>query len=165
MMLNSYLLKKPHLAAGLTVGLAGLTALATVVLIIWPNIQTIFNLNQQIMAERESLEMLYQRGQKIRQTTAQLEKIKPSLSDLETMFIKPEDELSFVTTLETIAQQNKVNQKITLRPKEDKTIKNKDLNLQIQTTGQFNDLLDYLNDLEKMNYYLNLDLVRFTKPD
>ncbi|MFZ5390904.1 MAG: hypothetical protein ACOZAJ_01360, partial [Patescibacteria group bacterium] len=69
------------------------------------------------------------------------------------------------TTLETIAQQNKVNQKITLRPKEDKTIKNKDLNLQIQTTGQFNDLLDYLNDLEKMNYYLNLDLVRFTKPD
>ncbi|MBU1038659.1 hypothetical protein KKC17_00250 [Patescibacteria group bacterium] len=164
MMLNAYLLKKPHLVAGLTVGLALLTVLGTIGFIIWPNIKTIFTLNQQIMLERESLEMLYQRGQKIRQTTAQYEKIKPTLEQFETMFIKPGDELTFVTTLEQVAKQNSVNQKINLAKTDDKLITNKSLNLQVQAIGQFNNLLNYLKDLEKLDYYLNLETVRFSKP-
>ena len=69
-------------------------------------------------------------------------------------------ELEFVTTLENIASQYNLDQKINLSKYED--IEGKSffqMPLQIYLQGDFENELRYLQDIEKLNYYIDIEKI------
>jgi len=129
--------------------------------IIWPTVRDIRKISQSIYLERLDLEKKYQRGQLLRKTLADFEKIKPEREKLTSIFITEGKELDFITTLEKVALINNVNQEIKLKAEE--KIKNGEgaksyltTPLAVNISGNFIDVLKYLNSLQMLRYYFNI---------
>lgn len=138
--------------------------LALFLLIIWPLIQDIRILSQQIQRERVELERLYQKGQLLRKARLGYEKIKPELTSLEGVLLKKDGELKFITTLESLGDQNEIEQEIHLNP-QDQIVKDnlRILPLRLNLTGEFENIFQYLNSLEKLDYYINISSLSFNR--
>ena len=124
-----------------------------------PSIREIKSLNEQIYAQRSELEKLYQKGQLLKQTLKEYEEIKPTTAALERIYIKRGEELSFITTLEAIANTNQLNQEIKLGTQDPKKLTNQ-LPIQLEINGSLPKFIHYLASLEALDYYLNIDTLR-----
>ena len=86
-----------------------------------------------------------------------LNKIEPELENFSQIFINRNRELEFITTLENAATHNNVSQKIALdlaKNPDNQTLQKVPLALTAQ--GNYYNILKYLNELENLNYYLNI---------
>lgn len=146
------------IATGATL-LAGLTLLFFVA---WPSYQQIRQLNDEIYQERVGLEKLYQKGQILKQTVQEYEKVKPEVTKLSSVYLQPNDELNLITKLEDAAQMSNVKQHLTLGVQDPKKTKNT-LPIQLQISGQLKDFVGYLQKIEGLDYYLNIDSLRLSK--
>lgn len=127
--------------------------------IIIPTVNEIKNISKAIYAERLDLEKKYQRGQLLRETISNFEKIKSEKEKFAKSFVAEGKELEFITTLEQISEKHNINQSLSLKKSQEKNgSKNfyHTLPLEINLSGDFIDILKYLNDIEKINYYLNI---------
>lgn len=138
----------------------------TLTFIFWPAIKEIKNISEKIYQERFELEKKYLAGQNLKKSVADYEKVKGHLEELETIFVKKEEELKFITSLENLAEKNQIEQKIILNIQKEET-KNlsKTIPIQLNLRGNYLNLLEYLRDLEVLNYYINLKNVSFIKSD
>lgn len=142
-----------------------LTVTASLVLlgfIAWPSIREIINLNERIYQERVELEKLYRKGQILKQTLQDYQDIKPEISKFTSIYVIPGNELDFISTLEKVAQEQKVDQQITLSPADSEAKKTNTLPLQLQISGTLASFLKYLAGVEQLDYYLNIDTLRLT---
>ncbi|MFA6215697.1 MAG: hypothetical protein WC768_03955 [Patescibacteria group bacterium] len=134
--------------------------------VILPTVNDIKKISSDIYAERIDLEKKYQRGQLLKKTIADFEKIKPQKDRLSSIFIVSGNELKFITDLEEIAALHKLTQNLNLQP-----IKNLEDGsfysspLEIKTLGGFTETLKYLKDLEKLTYYFNISSLEFRSDD
>lgn len=124
--------------------------------IIFPTINDIKKINDTIYAERVDLEKKYLRGQLLKKTVQDFEKIKPEKYKLTSVFIIEGEELQFITALENIVATHNLTQDIQLQQAPDKKDDFYSLSLKIKTQGEFIDTLKYLKDLEQLNYYFNI---------
>lgn len=138
--------------------------IALSLLIICPLIQDIRILSDQIHRERVELERLYQEGQLLRKVRSDWEKIKPELTSLEGVLLKKDGELEFITTLENLGDQNEIKETIHLDP-QDQIVRDKVrlLPLRLKLTGEFSKIFQYLNSLEKLDYYINISSLSFNR--
>ena len=136
---------------------------ATVIIIyfiILPTIKDIKKISDDVYTERVDLEKKYLRGQLLRKTIEDFEKIKPEKDKLTSVFIIEGEELNFITDLEKIASSYDLEQNLDLQPN-----KNEingfyySLPLEIKIQGGFIEILKYLHDLDKLNYYINLSSI------
>jgi Tfp pilus assembly protein PilO len=132
-------------------------------LIVIPTVNDILEIGKEIENQRIDLEAKYIKGQNLRQLTENLEKINSQLSKLEQIFISNNRELEFITTLEGVASKNSISQKINLGNQED--IANYDYKktaIQLIAQSNFTNIINYLLDLESLEYYLNIKNIELT---
>ncbi|MCG2691067.1 hypothetical protein L6249_03335, partial [Candidatus Parcubacteria bacterium] len=76
---------------------------------------------------------------------------------LDRVFINQNQELAFITALEETANKNNINQNINLDLSSGaKNNKYDKIPLKLTTQGNFINQFNYLRDLERLNYYLNI---------
>lgn len=129
--------------------------------IILPTIRDIKKMSDDIYAERVDLEKKYQRGQLLRKTVENFEKIKPEKDKLTSAFIIAGRELEFITTLENVASTHQLAQDIKFQRAQSEGVNTtfpSPLELTV-SKGSFTKILQYLKDLERLNYYFNISSI------
>ena len=140
-----------------------LVIVGIIYLIVWPTVRDIKTMSGEIDAQRIDLEKKYIKGQSLKQLTENLKKIEPKLELLDQIFINENRELEFITSLENLANQNGVAQKINLSAPTAAANKNfKKIGLQLFTQEGFSNQLKYLIDLEQLSYYLNINFLELS---
>ncbi len=128
--------------------------------VVIPIINDIKKMGEKIENQRIDLEQKYIKGQSLKQLTENLKKIEPQLVILDQIFIKQDYELEFITKLEEIAEQNNVSQTINLNTaKINKDKSYQTLPLQLSARGNYKNIMNYLINLEALNYYINIDSI------
>jgi len=137
------------------------TVIITIILgIILPTVKYIKKLNDETTALKEYLEKKYQNTINLRTSIKKIEEIKTIVAEYPNYFFNPGDELKLITTLETIATQNKVNQKIENTNLDQPN--HNPIKITLTISGNYNQVLKYLADLEKINYYINVENIQLT---
>lgn len=109
--------------------------------------------NYQLKLERE-----YLQAKNIKELSAKIKTVEKKAEELNRVFINENRSLEFITTLEKIAVQNNVSQKINLMdsPATEGSIYKK-APIQLSTQGSFKNQISYLIDLETLSYYININ--------
>lgn len=132
--------------------------------VVFPSMQDILNIRDQIDAQRADLEAKYQKSRSLKRLTSNLKKIELQFDRLDQIFINENRALEFITTLEGVANKNHLQEKINMdsfdNVKSDKEFKR--MPLKILTDGNFMDQVHYLAGLESLNYYINIKSLEFT---
>ncbi|MFH1890818.1 MAG: hypothetical protein ABIJ91_04630 [Candidatus Kuenenbacteria bacterium] len=144
----------------------GLTILAVVLIfgVIIPAKQNMKNSRNQIMDKYKHLQSLLNGGQGIDKMKANYELIKSNQHILDDVFLYSGQELGFITDLEGLAKKHKMEQTISFLT--DKMTERDGMNiipLNLSLNGNFNDFMNYLNDLDALDYYINLELIEMSK--
>lgn len=132
--------------------------------IIVPVIKDIRILNDQIYNQRLSLEKKYVQRFSMRRIIANFREINENIDEVLTIFLPKNGEIPFITKLEELSDENNISLKIFLLPEEKKTFpdgKQKfDLTLSIE--GSYENIIKFINDIEKINTYVLIDSISFT---
>jgi|SRR3989339_1564302 len=127
--------------------------------IIWPTISYIHALNQETHNLRTYLEKRYESTKHIRYSRQKADEIQKETGDFSSVIFKTADQINLITTLENIAARHKITQKID-NLNLDKSSSQLTLSLNIE--GGYLDSLHYLTDLEKINYFLQIEKLSWT---
>lgn len=129
--------------------------------VIWPTMARLQKDKMEIYAEKQNLKELLEKGNSIEQNRRNLDKVLTEKSRIDMVFLQVGQELNFITDLESKAKENAVSQIIDfnnddfLETKE--TVKIVPLHLEIK--GSLQNILTYINALEKLNYYININKI------
>lgn len=140
-----------------------IAGLILVYLVILPVVDDIKLLRAEIINQKIDLEKKLSQEKNMSKLSDKVEKIEPRLESLNEIFIDINRQLEFITTLEGTADRHNVSQKIAFDPSSG----TRELNyikapLNITAQGSFNDLINYLVEIEKINYYINITSANFT---
>ncbi len=127
--------------------------------VILPTINDIKSISSSVYLERLDLEKKYLRGQLLKKTMEDFEKIKPEKKRLSRIFVKKGQELEFITALEKISSNHGLEQSLKLGANQNLTNTYYPTRLEVSVKGEFIDFLKYLNNLEKFDYYYNIDSI------
>lgn len=152
-------LPKPRKKIIISISTTLAIALGLVAFVVWPSIQQIRGYSQKIDEQRVELETLYLRGRLMKKTLREFHEVEPKMATLNQLYVKRGDELSFITTLEALETKLDVKQDISLGDSEagDKLAK---LPLQLTVSGSLLQIIQYVNMLESLDYYVNLTTIR-----
>lgn len=148
--------------------IASLLVIAVIVIfIIMPAVKDIRQINQDIYNQRVNLEKLYLRGQSLKESREDYETIKGEIKILDDVFYYQGEELKFITSLEKIANEKYIRQIINIQ--EDKSKKDEEqeevnyetMRIELNLTGTFPNILEYLNEVQMMDSYFNIDYLKF----
>jgi len=136
---------------------------ALVVLIIYPAIREIQTINHQVMDERERLERLYVRGQLLKNVRNDFQSIQKDVGFLDEILLKENQELQYIAALERLADEFEVELKITVgdatvRPQQPYS----ELEFTFQITGYWPDMLAWVERVEALPYYTNVNAITIT---
>ena len=137
------------------VGIFSTIIVAIILGIILPTVKYIKNLNQETAALKEYLERKYENTANLRSSIKKIEEIKNVVNGYSQYFFEPGDELYLITTLENIANKNKVNQKIensNLDQPNQEMVK-----MTLTINGEYERVLKYLADIERIDYFINIE--------
>lgn len=137
---------------------------------------------------QQNLNDRYEKTQKIKHSLLELSKIKVEIGEISKSLVDTGEELKIITELETIAQNNHIDQNIDLNfirkstTKNQKTVNNEEdgapttqvdtknkralpnyYKISLLNTGSFTDHLNYIQALEKLPYYIIIDNINFEK--
>lgn len=125
--------------------------------IILPAMKDIKEIGAQIESQRTDLDKKYYKSKNAKQSTKSLKAIEGDVEKLDRVFIGKNQELAFITALEETANKNNINQNINLDLSSGaKNNKYDKIPLKLTTQGNFINQFNYLRDLERLNYYLNI---------
>ncbi|OGF27885.1 hypothetical protein A2303_05965 [Candidatus Falkowbacteria bacterium RIFOXYB2_FULL_47_14] len=150
-----------NLSIGRMIGVsAGATVLACLIIyfLIAFTVNDIKNLHLAIVAQKLDIEKQADTAQSLSVLGEKLKTVEPQMEKLDFIFINKNRELEFITTLEEAAGKNNVTQKINLTPPtgQKKDVYDKTA-LSIDAQGSFADIMNYLAELEALNYYFNIN--------
>jgi len=118
--------------------------------IIFPTIKYIKNLEKDTNAMREYLEKKYENTKTIRTSKKKIEEVQSIVDSYPNYLFHNGDELNLITSLENLANNNKIIQKINNsnldKPENMVTIS-------LMLNGDYQNILNYLFALEKEKYY------------
>jgi len=136
---------------------------AIVFFVVIPSVNDIKAIKNEIEEQRIDLEIKYKKGQSLKKLSENLKTVEPQIAKLDKIFINEDTALDFITTMEKIANDNRVAQNMNLlSSKSAKKNGYKKMPLQITAKGDFVNLLNYLIDLEALDYYVNVNSLEMT---
>ena len=146
-----------------------LTSLILCFLIIYfftfPMLKKIKTQKEDIIAKKIELEDRISKDKNIINLNEQIKKIEPDLLELDKIFINMNRELDFITLLESVANNNNIEQKLNIPPNQTK--KNNDIYqaqpLMINANGKFKNIIQYIADLEAITYYITINSININK--
>ena len=137
---------------------------AIIVFIAYPTLREIKSLSQQIYDYRLYLEKLYLQGQLLKNITEELKEVEMDFEKLSKVLIGKNQELSFITCLEKIANENQLIQNLKINTAQELNKDNyKILPINISLQGDFFQLVKYLIELNKLDYYINIKNLSINK--
>jgi Tfp pilus assembly protein PilO len=94
-----------------------------------------------------------------------LNKVEPYMDLLDSLFIDKNRAIEFLTSLESAAKNNDIKLTISLsEAKEEKSSASfVRTPINISCEGEYGDLFNYLAELEKMNYYININTLSISR--
>lgn len=117
------------------------------------------------------LEKQYDNRQTLRNEIARYEKIKKNSEKFLEIYVKENEKLELITSLEDIAEKNNLDQKINIPDAE--TVKSNKNNtparnefpsvINIYLKGEYVNILKYISDMRRMAYYININSVTIDK--
>lgn len=145
------------------ISVAALALLVVVIFffIIVPAVRNIKETANEIYELRIYLEKKYQDSLKTRLTKKKLEQIKQNSTNLSAYLFNVKDALKLIQTLETTASNNKVGQKINYSNL-DKIKPQTKVKIDLTISGQYINVLNYLQAIETMAYFANIESIRLT---
>ncbi len=126
-----------------------------VAFVVVPSVQDILTLKYDIQEERAKLEESYAKGLSLRKTKLQLISIQEDVEQLEQSMLRPGQELFLITTLEDIATSKNLEQEIVMDDLPDDVSQLIKLPLQVELKGRFSDILFYVIEVERLDFYIN----------
>lgn len=129
--------------------------------ILLPVIRDIHIMNSTITDQRTELEKLYEKGQFFRIVRCQLSTVEKDLPAIQSLFINPDDQLEFITNLESLANQYNLRLQLSLGAVEN-TLETAapDTLVPIQTslslTGEYNNIQSFITNLENAQFLISI---------
>ena len=148
-MLHSILEKR----IAITIGIFLAVAMCIVGAVIVPTFLQIKQIDRDTYQLRLSLERKNEQATNYRLAMKQIEKLKKEMPPFSDHLFKRGDELKLITTLESLAIKNSVLQKINNSNLDSLT--NQKVQVSLSLSGTYNNVLNYLSDLEHYNYFMN----------
>jgi len=138
---------------------AGLILVLTAT-IIYPAIQDILSMNQEITAERIKLESKLSQGLNIQNIKTDYERTEPLLDQLNQVLIPHGSELKFIADMEELALIHGVTIDI-VTDFSGETVMNfaDQVPMQINVSGSYKNIVNYMKGTERIPYYLNNDMI------
>lgn len=133
--------------------------IAIVAFIIVPFVRRINDLNRQTYDLRVYLEKKHQRAVNFSLAIKTLEKIAPQTTDFANHIYHSDDALKLITALEGIASADTVTQKINSSNLDSN---NPIVTLSLQASGNYQNVLQYVRDLEALDYFLTIRKVQLS---
>jgi Tfp pilus assembly protein PilO len=117
----------------------------------------------QLAAEANRLNQIYNLKVDFNQALTGYQKIKADLITFDEAFLKQGEELGLIKNLEKLAETNNLRQKIELE-QDNREISEKiyELDLRLNLTGDFYNLLKYLDELNRLKYQLTVKYLDLT---
>lgn len=115
--------------------------------------------NGAIREEIAKLDKRHLNAENLRTNLAQVKEIGEQVVNYDKYFFTKGNELQLITDLESMAAKNKVNQRIITSNLDN--YQNGLINIEIGATGNYPDLLKYMNDLENYKYFLTIGKLDF----
>ncbi|MAF13839.1 MAG: hypothetical protein CMI53_03030 [Parcubacteria group bacterium] len=145
------------LKIGISIGVVMVVMSIIIYFVILPTVNDIKSISDAVFNERLDLEKKYLRGQLLKETIENFEKIEPEKEKLTSIFIIEGEELEFITLLEKIAETYNLTQTLKLNtPDKSTNVEYYTLSSQVSVNGEFIDVLKYLESLEQSNFYFNI---------
>lgn len=136
------------------------------IMIIYPALLKIITIKNEIAAEKVSLERKLDMGLNAKKIKEELQEVENRLSILDSVFIPQGNELTLLSSIETLAAKNSVN--ITLKP----DFKGVNMAggivrtpLVISAKGGFGNIMSFLNDLDGTDFFFISDQINLTRGD
>ncbi len=129
-------------------------SIAAVFFIVLPAGRDIIYLNKEVADYRENLERKYAERFNVRKTINDLENAKKILPTIESLFIPKNGEINFVELLESVADKYSLQQKLKLESGKTNAFITP-FHLTLTLNGDFQNVLSYLEELEKKELYIN----------
>ena len=137
--------------------------LLIIFIIFIPSVKEIQKMSKNIKEQKEYLMNQYNIDKNLRSTSENLKIVKYNIQDLNDIFVYKDKEVEFITTLENVASKENIEQSIKITPPKDKDTNYKKTQLQLTTSGNFENILNYLTELEKFKYYINIYSIDINK--
>ena len=142
-----------------------LALLLVVIIYDWPIFNKIKELHANLNTEATGLEAQNQQGNSFTKALLDYQQFTDKLPPAEALLKPSGQELELIKQLEQISGQNNLTQELTLgQNRQDWSGKIEVLGVSAKLTGQFSELIKYLEDLERLNFQLTVDAVQL-KPD
>lgn len=128
--------------------------------LIAPTLKEIKKINNDIKKEAEMLEAKIQQGQFLKKVVQDFKSVETRKNEIDTIFIQSGKELEFITQLETISQKYNLEPIFTkINNKNSANSTNfiaKTMPLSLKIEGGFEQLMQFLSEIETLNYYFNI---------
>ncbi|MBI5731761.1 MAG: hypothetical protein HY982_00170 [Candidatus Magasanikbacteria bacterium] len=145
-------------------GAASLASLLLIFGIIYPKAAAIKNLNQKITALRSELEIKHELAKQIHKSNVNLATAKKLTEDLNSRFLKKGEEIKLITLLEKKAEKFNLNLSLSLDSSYQKTEYDLfSLALSFSLSGDFANLLRFLDELQNNSYFFSITDLSFFK--
>lgn len=131
----------------------GATLLLVGGLVIFPKYRAISRVNQSITEARTQLELKYEKTKRLHKSQISLAAVQKIVDAAYARLLKQGQELQFILALENLAERLNLSQNLNLASTPRHLQKGlAALDLDISVTGNFRDLLEYLEALERNRY-------------
>jgi len=152
--------KKIYLLSGISI----ILIVASLILIINPLFSRITSLNSEVYDKRVQLAIYQQQRLNVEQTQQDYKKIKDDIENISKIFVNKDNILDLISKLEKISAAHSITQSINL----DSTPADESadmLPMQITLNGKFQNLVNYLADIERLDYYIVIYGINFSTSD
>ncbi len=141
-------------------GLIIIPFILIILFIIYPTMREIIYMNEEIIQERKELEEKLARGLNMNKINDALQEIEGTIKKLDSIFIKQNQELEFITQLENIAAENDVALNINSDFSGQKIADLiQQISLRVNVSGDYMNILKFLQEVESLPKYYNLNLI------
>jgi Tfp pilus assembly protein PilO len=132
-------------------------------LIIEPTLNKITDNKNNILNQKIELEKSINREKNINKIREKIETVEPELIKFNKIFINENRKLEFIMSMEKLASDYNITQKIELSPINNNKTKNyKKIPITITTQGDIKNVLDYLTAIESYDYYININKIEIS---
>lgn len=135
-------------------------AIAIVFFIIWPTINHIKEMDKTTEDLRLYLEKKYERSLNVRATLKQVDAIKAEMVNAPKYLFHTGDDLRLMVALESVAKKNNVEQNVANSNLNNPATQN--ILIALTVTGEYDNVLKYLADLENMPYFFSVNHLVFS---
>ena len=131
--------------------------------VILPTISDIKQHNKQIADEKNKLFELLEQGQSVMENKKNLERLETEINNLDKIWLKTGNELLFITDLENIAKKYNLKQIIIFDNNKSTILTGstniKKIPIELKISGRLDDIMGYINQLEVLDYYININII------